>query len=58
MAGTDLPSTRAPRPFADEHLSLIRDVLTAEQAQAALWGNAAGLYLRTDHSGAASSELS
>lgn len=58
MAGTDLPSTRAPRPFADEDLSLIRDVLTAEQAQAALWGNAAGLYLRTDHSGAASSELS
>ncbi|MBU8579831.1 amidohydrolase family protein [Brevibacterium luteolum] len=51
MAGTDLPSTRAPRPFADEDLSLIRDVLTAEQAQAALWGNAAELYLRTRRPG-------
>lgn len=51
MAGTDLPSTRAPRPFADDDLSLIRDVLTPDQAQAALWGNAAELYLRTSHPG-------
>ncbi len=57
MAGTDLPSTRAPRPFADADLSLIREALTAEQAHAALWSNAAGLYLRADHSGRICSDL-
>ena len=51
MAGTDLPSTRAPRPFADDDLALIHQVLTPEQAQAALWRNAAELYLRTSHPG-------
>ncbi|MFL0575689.1 amidohydrolase family protein [Brevibacterium luteolum] len=51
MAGTDLPSTRADRPFADDDLTLVRDVLTPAQTQAALWGNAAELYLRTRRPG-------
>jgi predicted TIM-barrel fold metal-dependent hydrolase len=42
--GTDLPSTRAKRPFATGDLELIRKVLGAELARKALWSNARALY--------------
>ncbi len=44
LFGSDLPSTRAPRPFAATDIALLREALTAEQAQAALYDNAAALY--------------
>lgn len=44
MFGTDLPSTRAPRPFADEDITLVVDALGPELAAAALSGNAAAFY--------------
>lgn len=44
MVGTDLPSTRARRPFADADFTLIRDVLTPAEADAVFWGNAARFY--------------
>ncbi|MCT7662123.1 amidohydrolase family protein [Mycobacterium deserti] len=46
--GTDLPSTRAPRPFRDEDLNTIADVVGAEHLDDVLWGNAARLY-RIEH---------
>ena len=46
MAGTDLPSTRAPRPFADADLDLILDTLGEQAGVAVLHNNAAALYLR------------
>lgn len=50
MAGTDVPSTRAKRPFADDDLALIERVaLEVGGEQAAddvFWNNAAGWYLR------------
>jgi predicted TIM-barrel fold metal-dependent hydrolase len=45
MVGTDLPSTRARRPFRDEDFTSIAQVLTPEQAAAVFWGNAAAFYL-------------
>lgn len=42
--GTDLPSTRAPRPFRDADLALVRDALGQDDADAVLWGNAEALY--------------
>lgn len=44
MAGTDLPSTRARRPFADQDLDLITDVLDPDLAPGVLHDNAAALY--------------
>ena len=44
MAGTDLPSTRAPRPFAEEDLDLIAEALGEDLAGAALHHNALALY--------------
>jgi predicted TIM-barrel fold metal-dependent hydrolase len=44
MAATDLPSTRAPRPFADDDLGLIARVLGPELTQAALHDTAAAFY--------------
>lgn len=44
LFGTDLPSTRARRPFADSDIALITDVLGPELADAALYGNAAAWY--------------
>lgn len=44
MFGTDLPSTRAPRPFAASDLDLVSDVLGAEAAERALWRNAWAFY--------------
>lgn len=44
VAGTDLPSTRAPRPFRASDLEALRDGLDAEAAEAVLWRNARALY--------------
>lgn len=42
--GTDLPSTRAPRPFRTSDLTTLADVIDAEHIGNVLWGNAAALY--------------
>jgi len=44
MFGTDLPSTRAPRPYADEDLLLLLDALGEDMARKALWENAVAFY--------------
>jgi predicted TIM-barrel fold metal-dependent hydrolase len=40
--GTDLPSTRAPRPFEDTDIDVVRETA----GERALWQNAVDLYLR------------
>lgn len=45
MVGTDLPSTRARRPFENYDFQIIRDALAPEQVAAVFWGNAEALYL-------------
>lgn len=45
MVGTDLPSTRAARPFADSDFELIREVLRPDEVDAVFRGNAANFYL-------------
>lgn len=42
--GTDLPSTRAPRPFEAADLDLVVDVLGEELAREVCWDNAVALY--------------
>lgn len=44
MFGTDLPSTRAPRPYADEDFLLVADTLGDEAARAVFFDNAAEFY--------------
>jgi len=44
MFGTDLPSTRAPRPYADEDLLLVVDTLGEERARKVLYENAVAFY--------------
>jgi predicted TIM-barrel fold metal-dependent hydrolase len=44
MFGTDLPSTRAPRPFEASDIKLILDALGEEGAGLALWRNAVDFY--------------
>lgn len=44
LFGTDLPSTRAPRPFAPEDITLLIEALGEEQARLALHDNAVALY--------------
>ena len=44
MFGTDLPSTRAPRPYADNDFHLITETLGDAAARAVYWDNAASLY--------------
>ncbi|HEY5522391.1 MAG TPA: amidohydrolase family protein [Desulfuromonadaceae bacterium] len=44
MFGTDLPSTRAPRPYADEDFLLVVDTLGDEAARAVFFDNAATFY--------------
>ena len=44
LFGTDLPSTRAPRPFADTDVALVTAALGPELARAALHDNAAAWY--------------
>ena len=48
--GTDLPSTRAPRPFTDADLSTLRELIDPQHIENVLWRNAATLY-RTAHRG-------
>lgn len=50
MAGTDLPSTRARRPFENADLELIRRAVEPEQLNAVLRDNAAEFYLREPRS--------
>lgn len=45
MVGTDLPSTRARRPFEDADFQLIKDGLEPDQVDRVFWGNAADFYL-------------
>ena len=45
VVGTDLPSTRARRPFADADLDLVTRVVDPALLPAVLWENAAALYL-------------
>ncbi|MFK0109374.1 amidohydrolase family protein [Streptomyces sp. NPDC091217] len=54
MAGTDLPSTRAHRPFADQDLALIAESVGEEHLDAVLWGNAATFYQLPDRPGKSS----
>jgi hypothetical protein len=42
--GTDLPSTRAPRPFQNSDLTLIAETLGPKNAQAVLFDNAEEFY--------------
>ncbi|MGM8226181.1 amidohydrolase family protein [Cellvibrio sp. ARAG 10.3] len=44
MFGTDLPSTRAPRPFQDEDIDLIIHAVGEEGAQKVLYKNALAFY--------------
>lgn len=44
MFGTDLPSTRAPRPFHDDDVQLIVAALGDKEAQRVLYDNAAAFY--------------
>jgi predicted TIM-barrel fold metal-dependent hydrolase len=44
MVGTDLPSTRAHRPFSDADFTLLRQVLTPAEVDAVFWSNAAKFY--------------
>jgi predicted TIM-barrel fold metal-dependent hydrolase len=44
MFGTDLPSTRAPRPYQDEDLLLVLDALGEELGRKALYDNARAFY--------------
>jgi predicted TIM-barrel fold metal-dependent hydrolase len=44
LFGTDLPSTRARRPFSDDDVTLVGRVLGPGDARAALGGNAVGWY--------------
>ncbi len=46
LFGTDLPSTRAPRPFADADVDLVIEALGEPLARRALHDNAAELYLK------------
>ena len=42
--GTDMPSTRAKRPFAPEDIDLVEKALGPELAQRAFWSNPLELY--------------
>ncbi len=50
LFGTDLPSTRAPRPFADSDVALVLDVLGEGLGRLALHDNAVAFY-RLDSAG-------
>jgi predicted TIM-barrel fold metal-dependent hydrolase len=44
LFGTDLPSTRAKRPFSREDLTLIQENFSQEEAEKILWKNALEFY--------------
>jgi len=46
MFGTDLPSTRAPRPFQDDDLALVFDTLGEAGAKKVLYENAVTFYAK------------
>lgn len=46
MFGSDLPSTRAPRPYRDEDYALVVEALGEEGAKKVLCGNALAFYRR------------
>lgn len=48
LFGSDLPSTRAERPFEEADLALILEVLGEEQAGRVLHDNAASWYIRDE----------
>lgn len=48
MFGTDLPSTRAPRPYQDDDFKLIVETLGEEQAANVLYDNAVEFYKPCD----------
>lgn len=45
MVGTDLPSTRARRPFRYDDFETIRRAIDPDQVAAVFWDNAAAFYL-------------
>ncbi|SJM53451.1 PUTATIVE DICARBOXYLIC ACID HYDROLASE [Corynebacterium glutamicum] len=45
MIGTDLPSTRAKRPFEDADLDLIAETVDKDHVDNVFWNNAAAFYL-------------
>ncbi|MEV7634888.1 amidohydrolase family protein [Pseudarthrobacter enclensis] len=47
MVGTDLPSTRARRPFENQDFAIIADALDPQLAEAVFWDNAAAFYLKS-----------
>jgi predicted TIM-barrel fold metal-dependent hydrolase len=47
MFGTDLPSTRAPRPFLDEDVDLVLATLGPDHAAKVFYENASVFYLTT-----------
>ncbi|MFC3040735.1 amidohydrolase family protein [Virgibacillus xinjiangensis] len=49
MFGTDLPSTRAKRPFSPSDVDLIIEALGEKQAEQVLYKNAAKWYLKEEH---------
>lgn len=49
MFGTDLPSTRAPRPYSDEDLLLVVETLGEEGARRVLHDNAVAFYRPKAH---------
>jgi predicted TIM-barrel fold metal-dependent hydrolase len=44
MFGTDLPSTRAPRPYLDDDYTLVQETLGEEKAANVLYKNAIEFY--------------
>lgn len=46
MVGTDLPSTRARRPFERRDFELVAETLDPEHGRAVFWDNAEAFYLR------------
>jgi predicted TIM-barrel fold metal-dependent hydrolase len=44
MFGTDLPSTRAPRPYVDDDFAIVIETLGSENARDVLHGNAVKFY--------------
>ena len=50
MFGTDLPSTRAPRPYHDNDITLINDNFAPDQAKNIFYKNALAFYTKSDSS--------
>ena len=46
MFGTDLPSTRAPQPFSDEDVALVKDNFPEDVAKRIFYQNAKDFYFQ------------